>query len=104
VFEDATRQLQREVSTGQRLSQAMQAAGVFAPMVVQMTQVGEESGSIDTLLGKTAELLEADVDEGVKGLSKLLEPVIIVILGAVIGAIVVALYLPIFQLGAVVSA
>ena len=55
-------------------------------------------------MGKTAELLEADVDEGVKGLSKLLEPVIIVILGAVIGAIVVALYLPIFQLGAVVSA
>lgn len=102
VFEDATRQLQREVSTGQRLSQAMQAAGVFGPMPVQMAQVGEESGSLDALLGKTAELLESEVDEGVKGLSKLLEPVIIVILGAVIGAIVVALYLPIFQLGSVV--
>jgi type IV pilus assembly protein PilC len=102
VFEDATRQLQREVSTGQRLSQAMQAAGVFGPMVVQMVQVGEDSGSLDTLLGKTTELLESEVDEGVKGLSKLLEPLIIVILGAVIGAMVVALYLPIFELGSVV--
>jgi type IV pilus assembly protein PilC len=102
VFEDATRQLQREVSTGQRLSQAMQAAGVFGPMVVQMVQVGEDSGSLDTLLGKTTELLESQVDEGVKGLSKLLEPLIIVILGAVIGAMVVALYLPIFELGSVV--
>ncbi len=102
VFEQATRQVQRSVAMGQRLSQALQGAAVFPPLVVQMTGVGEESGALDTLIGKTAELFEAQVDEGVKGLSSLLEPLIIVILGSVIGGIVVALYWPMFQLGAIV--
>ena len=102
VFEQATRQVQRSVAMGQRLSQALQGAAVFPPLVVHMTGVGEESGALDTLIGKTAELFEAQVDEGVKGLSSLLEPLIIVILGSVIGGIVVALYWPMFQLGAIV--
>jgi type IV pilus assembly protein PilC len=102
VFEQATRQVQRSVAMGQRLSQALQGAAVFPPLVVHMTGVGEESGALDTLIGKTAELFEAQVDEGVKGLSSLLEPLIIVILGSVIGGIVMALYWPMFQLGAIV--
>ncbi|MFN5701432.1 MAG: type II secretion system F family protein, partial [Betaproteobacteria bacterium] len=102
VFEQATRQVQRSVAMGQRLSQALHGAEVFPHLVLQMTAVGEESGALDTLIGKTAELFEAQVDEGVKGLSSLLEPLIIVILGSVIGGIVVALYWPMFQLGAIV--
>jgi type IV pilus assembly protein PilC len=102
VFEQATRQVQRSVAMGQRLSQALHGAEVFPHLVLQMTAVGEESGALDTLISKTAELFEAQVDEGVKGLSSLLEPLIIVILGSVIGGIVVALYWPMFQLGAIV--
>lgn len=101
VFAQATRQVQREVSTGRRLAQAMQDAQLFPPMVVQMAFIGEESGSLDSMMGKTADLFEAEVDAQVKGLSSLLEPVIIVVLGALIGGIVVALYLPIFQLGSI---
>jgi type IV pilus assembly protein PilC len=102
VYARATEQIQREVSTGTALTQAMQNVGVFPQMVLQMTSIGEESGSLDHMLGKAAEFYEDEVDEMVKGLSSLMEPFIIVILGVMIGGIVVAMYLPIFKLGAVV--
>jgi type IV pilus assembly protein PilC len=102
VYQQATEQIQREVSTGTALTMAMQNTGVFPTMVLQMTSIGEESGSLDHMLGKAAEFYEDEVDEMVKGLSSLMEPIIIVILGTLIGGIVVAMYLPIFKLGAVV--
>ncbi len=101
VFTQATMQVQRDVSTGQRMTLSMEGTGIFPPMVLQMASIGEESGSLDQMMGKTADFFEAEVDEKVKGLSSLLEPVIIVILGVLIGGIVVAMYLPIFQLGSI---
>ena len=80
----------------------MQSTGVFPSMVLQMAAIGEESGALDHMLGKAAEFYEDEVDEMVKGLSSLMEPFIIVILGVLIGGIVVSMYLPIFKLGAVV--
>lgn len=102
VYQIATDQIQKEVSTGTALTMAMQNTGVFPTMVLQMTAIGEESGSLDHMLGKAAEFYEEEVDEMVKGLSSLMEPFIIVILGVLIGGIVVSMYLPIFKLGAVV--
>ncbi len=102
VYAIATEQIQKEVSTGTSLTMAMQNTGVFPTMVLQMTSIGEESGSLDHMLGKAAEFYEDEVDEMVKGLSSLMEPFIIVILGVLIGGIVVSMYLPIFKLGAVV--
>jgi type IV pilus assembly protein PilC len=102
VYQIATEQIQKEVSTGTALTMAMQNTGVFPTMVLQMTSIGEESGSLDHMLGKAAEFYEDEVDEMVKGLSSLMEPFIISILGVLIGGIVVSMYLPIFKLGAVV--
>jgi type IV pilus assembly protein PilC len=102
VFKDATEQIQKDVSTGASLTASMQTTGVFPTMVIQMCAIGEESGSLDAMLGKSAEFYEDEVDEAVKGLSSLMEPFIIVILGVLIGGIVVSMYLPIFKLGAVV--
>jgi type IV pilus assembly protein PilC len=102
VYAKATEQIQREVSTGTSLTAAMTATNVFPSMVLQMAAIGEESGSLDHMLGKSAEFYEEEVDEMVKGLSSLMEPFIIVILGVLIGGIVVSMYLPIFKLGAVV--
>jgi type IV pilus assembly protein PilC len=102
VYAIATEQIQKEVSTGTALTMAMQNTGVFPTMVLQMTSIGEESGSLDHMLGKAAEFYEDEVDEMVKGLSSLMEPFIISILGVLIGGIVVSMYLPIFKLGAVV--
>jgi len=102
VFKDATEQIQKDVSTGASLTSSMQTTGVFPTMVIQMCAIGEESGSLDAMLGKAAEFYEDEVDEAVKGLSSLMEPFIIVILGIMIGGIVVSMYLPIFKLGAVV--
>ena len=102
VYAQATEQIQKEVSTGTALTMAMQNTGVFPTMVLQMASIGEESGSLDHMLSKAAEFYEEEVDEMVKGLSSLMEPFIIVILGVMIGGIVVAMYLPIFKLGAVV--
>jgi type IV pilus assembly protein PilC len=102
VFKDATEQIQKDVSTGASLTSSMQTTGVFPTMVIQMCAIGEESGSLDAMLGKAAEFYEDEVDEAVKGLSSLMEPFIIVILGTLIGGIVVSMYLPIFKLGAVV--
>jgi type IV pilus assembly protein PilC len=102
VFADATEQIQKDVSTGSALTTSMTAAGIFPTMVLQMAAIGEESGSLDHMLGKAAEFYEDEVDEMVKGLSSLMEPFIIVILGVLIGGIVISMYLPIFKLGAVV--
>ena len=102
VYAEATEQIQKDVSTGSALTTSMQTTGVFPVMVIQMCAIGEESGSLDQMLGKAAEFFEDEVDEAVKGLSSLLEPFIIVILGTLIGGIVVAMYLPIFKLGSVV--
>lgn len=102
VFKDATEQIQKDVSTGASLTASMQTTGVFPTMVIQMCAIGEESGSLDAMLGKAAEFYEDEVDEAVKGLSSLMEPFIIVILGTLIGGIVVSMYLPIFKLGSVV--
>ena len=102
VYQIATEQIQRDVSTGSALTTSMTTTGVFPNMVLQMTAIGEESGSLDHMLAKAAEFYEEEVDEMVKGLSSLMEPFIIVILGVLIGGIVVSMYLPIFKLGAVV--
>jgi len=102
VYVKATEKIQQEVSTGTSLTVAMTNAKVFPTMVLQMCAIGEESGSIDHMLGKAADFYEQEVDEMVAGLSSLMEPIIIVFLGTIIGGIVVSMYLPIFKLGAVV--
>jgi type IV pilus assembly protein PilC len=102
VFLEATEQIQKDVSTGAALTTSMQTTGIFPTMVIQMCAIGEESGSLDHMLSKAAEFYEDEVDEAVKGLSSLMEPFIIVILGVLIGGVVVSMYLPIFKLGSVV--
>ncbi|MCK9985553.1 MAG: type IV pilus assembly protein PilC [Azoarcus sp.] len=102
VYLTATKQIQTEVSTGTSLTVAMQNSNVFPSMVVQMVSIGEESGQLDSMLGKVADFFEQEVDDAVAGLSTLLEPLIMVFLGVVIGGLVVAMYLPIFKLGQVV--
>ena len=102
VYKIATDKIQKEVATGTSLTAAMTNANIFPSMVLQMTAIGEESGALDHMLGKAADFYEAEVDEMVAGLSSLMEPIIIVVLGTVIGGIVVSMYLPIFKLGQVV--
>ena len=102
VYIAATKRIQTDVSTGTSLTNAMGATNLFPSMVLQMTQIGEESGSLDNMLGKIADFYEREVDDAVAALSSLLEPVIIVFLGVVVGGLVVAMYLPIFKLGAVI--
>ena len=102
LYAMATEKIQQEVSTGTSLTAAMGNANLFPSMVLQMCAIGEESGSIDHMLGKAADFYESEVDDMVAGLSSLMEPIIIVILGGLIGGIVVSMYLPIFKLGQVV--
>ena len=102
IYEDAVLKMRDEVSTGQRLQRAMEATGLFPNMVVQMIAVGEESGSLDAMSGKVATFYEAEVDNAVDSMSSLLEPLIMAILGVLVGGLVIAMYLPIFKLGAVV--
>ena len=102
VYETGVMQMRDEVATGQRLQQAMENTNLFPNMVIQMIAVGEESGSLDDMSGKVADFYEADVDDAVDNLSSLLEPMIMAILGVLVGGLVVAMYLPIFKLGAVV--
>jgi type IV pilus assembly protein PilC len=102
VYAQATRRIQTEVATGISLTNAMTNTRLFPSMVIQMTQIGEESGSLDNMLGKIADFYEREVDDAVAALSSLLEPLIIVFLGVVIGGLVVAMYLPIFKLGSVI--
>ncbi|MFZ4649766.1 MAG: type II secretion system F family protein [Rubrivivax sp.] len=102
VFARATDEIQKSVSSGSALTTAMTAANVFPVMVLQMAAIGEESGSLDQMLGKAAEFYEEEVDDAVKGLSSLMEPFVIVILGGLIAGIVVAMYMPLFKMGAAV--
>jgi len=102
VYLEATRKIQNEVSTGTSLTVAMQNANVFPSLVTQMVAIGEESGALDAMLSKVADFFEEEVDEAVAGLASLMEPLIMVILGVLIGGLVIAMYLPIFKLGSVV--
>jgi type IV pilus assembly protein PilC len=102
VYLVATKQIQGEVSTGTSLTAAMLNANVFPPMVIQMVSIGEETGALDSMLSKVADFFEAEVDDAVEALSSLMEPLIMVVLGTLIGGMVVAMYLPIFKLGAAV--
>jgi len=102
VYLNATRKIQQEVSTGTSLTTSMTNVGVFPNMVLQMSAIGEESGALDAMLGKAADIFEGEVDDAVEGLASLLEPLIMVFLGGLIGGLVVAMYLPIFKLGQVV--
>jgi len=102
VYEEGVLRMRDEVATGQRLQQAMENTDLFPNMVIQMIAVGEESGSLDEMSAKVADFYEEDVDNAVDNLSSLLEPMIMAILGVLVGGLVVAMYLPIFKLGAVV--
>jgi type IV pilus assembly protein PilC len=102
VFADATKRIQTNVSTGTALTVAMEDTNVFPNMALQMTRIGEETGALDNMLSKVADFYEREVDDAVTALSSLIEPIMIVFLGLVIGTIVVAMYLPIFKLGSVV--
>ena len=102
VYLEATKKIQQDVSTGTSLTAAMQTTNVFPNMVLQMVSIGEESGALDSMLSKAADIFEREVDEAVESLSSLMEPMIMVILGTLIGGLVVAMYLPIFKLGQVV--
>jgi type IV pilus assembly protein PilC len=102
VYETAVLKMKDEVATGQRLQRAMEATGLFPNMVIQMIAVGEEAGSLDEMSGKVATFYEAEVDNAVDAMSSLLEPLIMAILGVLVGGLVIAMYLPIFKLGAVV--
>jgi type IV pilus assembly protein PilC len=102
VYEEATLRMKDEVATGQRLQRAMENTGLFPNMVVQMIAVGEESGALDSMSAKVAEFYEAEVDNAVDSMSSLLEPLIMAILGILVGGMVIAMYLPIFKLGQVV--
>ena len=101
IFERVTLQLQRQVAQGSRLSEGMVQSGRFPPMIVQLCATGEETGALDNLLARAGGLMETELEDRVNGLSSLLEPLIIVVLGGLIGGILVAMYLPIFRLGQV---
>lgn len=103
VYHDATKKIQSEISTGTSLTVAMQNSEVFPNMMLQMAAIGEESGALDSMLSKVADFYEGEVDDAVDGLSSLMEPIIMVVLGVLIGGLVVALYLPIFKMGEVVG-
>jgi type IV pilus assembly protein PilC len=102
IYEQAVLRMRDEVATGQRLQRAMENTGLFPNMVIQMIAVGEESGSLDAMAAKVADFYELEVDTAVDGLSSLLEPLIMAILGVLVGGLVIAMYLPIFKLGAVI--
>ena len=102
LYRDAIIKVKNDVTTGMQMNMAMQSTGVFPNMVVQMIAIGEESGSIDAMLSKVADIYEQQVDDAVDGLSALIEPLIMSVLGVLVGGLIIAMYLPIFQLGAVV--
>ncbi len=103
VYKEAVIKMRDEVSTGTQINVAMKAANLFPHMVVQMVAIGEEAGSVDAMLAKVADFYEAEVDDAVDNMTALLEPIIMAFLGVVIGGLVIAMYLPIFQMGKVVS-
>jgi len=103
VFYEATQKIRAEVTTGTSLTVAMQNSGIFPNMVQQMVSIGEESGALDSMLSKVADFFEREVDDAVESLSSLMEPIIMVVLGTLIGGMVIAMYLPIFKMGSVVG-
>lgn len=103
IYADATKRIQNEVSTGTSLTVSMQNSEVFPPMVLQMVAIGEESGALDAMLGKIADFFEQEVDEAVDAMTSLMEPIIMMVLGPIIGGIIIAMYLPIFKMGAAVG-
>ncbi|WP_282343025.1 type II secretion system F family protein, partial [Pseudomonas sp. PS02288] len=102
VFKNAVNKVKADVSTGMQLNFAMRTTGVFPAMAVQMTAIGEESGALDSMLDKVATFYEEEVDNKVDGLTALMEPMIMAVLGVLVGGLIIAMYLPIFQLGSVV--
>ena len=102
VYRDAILEIKAEVSSGNQMNFAMRNSNIFPSMVIQMVAIGEESGSLDSMLDKVANIYEAEVDDAVDGLSTLLEPMIMAVLGVLVGGLIIAMYLPIFQLGSVV--
>ncbi len=102
VYSDAVLRMQEDVATGQSLQLAMKQRNLFPNMVVQMVSIGEESGSLDDMLNKVADFYEEQVDNAVDSMSSLMEPLIMVVLGTLVGGLVVAMYLPIFKMGAAV--
>ncbi|CAM4224431.1 type II secretion system F family protein [Pseudoalteromonas byunsanensis] len=102
IFRDAILDIKSEVSSGNQMNWAMRNTSVFPDMVIQMVAIGEESGSLDSMLAKVASIYEQEVDDLVDGLSSLLEPLIMAVLGVLIGGLIIAMYLPIFQLGSVI--
>ena len=102
LFQEATLKIKDEVASGSQLFQSMKQSHLFPNMVVQMVAIGEESGSLDEMLAKVADFYEDDVNNLVEGLSSLLEPLIMAVLGVIVGGLVIAMYLPIFQMGSVV--
>ena len=103
VVEKAVLQAKDAIREGERISDPLKASGVFPPMVTQMISVGEETGNLDAMLAKIAEFYEQEVDAAVSGLTSLIEPVVVVFMGVIIGAIAIAMYMPMFQLGAIVG-
>lgn len=102
VFKNAVNRIKQDVSTGMQLNFSMRTTGVFPAMAIQMTAIGEESGALDSMLDKVATFYEEEVDNKVDGLTALMEPMIMAVLGVLVGGLIIAMYLPIFQLGAVV--
>ncbi|MBY0436951.1 MAG: type II secretion system F family protein [Burkholderiales bacterium] len=102
VYMQATKRIQQEISTGTSLTVSMQGVDVFPNMVIQMVAIGEESGALDSMLSKVADFYEAEVDDAVDAMASLMEPIIMVVLGTLIGGMVIAMYLPIFKMGQVV--
>lgn len=103
VYRKAIMEIRFEVSGGHQMNHAMKATGIFPPMVTQMVAIGEESGSLDAMLDKVANIYEGEVDDAVDGLTALIEPMIMAVLGVVIGGLIVAMYLPIFEMGKVIK-
>jgi type IV pilus assembly protein PilC len=103
VYSDAVIQIRDDVTTGTQLNQAIRATGLFPTMLLQMVSIGEESGALDDMLDKVATHYEAEVDNAVDSLTSLLEPMIMAVLGVLVGGLMVAMYLPIFTLGNVIA-
>ena len=103
TFEEATNEIRKKVEVGNTLTQSLIEAEIFPNMLVQMTQIGEEAGALDSMLNKVADFYEAEVDDAVGALASLMEPLIMAFLGVIIGGLVIALYLPIFKMGSVAS-
>ncbi|WP_425252524.1 type II secretion system F family protein [Janthinobacterium sp. NFX145] len=102
LYQEATTRIEREIRAGGSLALAMEHSAVFPPLLTQLALIGEESGALDAMLSRAADIIEADIDATVATLSTLLEPALMVVLGVLVGSLVIALYLPIFKLGAVI--